>query len=432
MIVISDPKCAEYILKTNFSNYVKGPIFYHRFVELFGDGIFNADGSLWKSQRQVASHLFKVSNLKDMMKVFIEHTHKFSSILQSFADSKQVIDVQDYFSRLTMDSIGKIAFGCELDSLSKTNVPFANAFDQSQVAVAERFLNPFWNISFFRRFMYTEKEFQHSLKVMNEFAYDIIQQRRKDPNLASKTDLLSQYLQMSNSKKKLFLKNRINIKIYLANEDGKPFSDQYLRDILLNYMIAGRDTTAITTTFVIYLLAQNPHVEKKLLEEIASKIGMDHEPDYDILKDMPYLTAVIDETLRLYPPVSYDPKHSLNDDVLPNGMKVPKGSQVAWTAYGMGRSSLFFPDPLKFKPERFLDPAENGGRKIEPGDLIPFQAGPRICLGKPMAYLEVKTVVIMLLQRWKFQCANDKPVILVPSVTLYAKGGILMNVEKRN
>lgn len=78
------------------------------------------------------------------------------------------------------------------------------------------------------------------------------------------------------------------------------------------------------------MIAQNPRVEGKLLKEIEEVIGMDKEPTYDNLKDMVYLNAVIDETLRLYPPVPYDPKYSVNDDVLPNGYIIPKDSQVAW------------------------------------------------------------------------------------------------------
>lgn len=178
-------------------------------------------------------------------------------------------------------------------------------------------------------------------------------------------------------------------------------------------------------------MSENPRVEKKLLEEIDT-VFEGKLPDYETIKNTPYLTAVIDETLRLFPPVSFDPKYSVKDDVLPNGFKVPKDSQVAWVAYGMGRSAELFPQPETFKPERWLDVAENGGRKIGPYDSIPFQAGPRICLGKTMAYLEVKTNLIMILQRFRLQMVENHPVKLIPSVTLSTQFGVKMIVSKRN
>lgn len=145
----------------------------------------------------MASHLFKVANLKQMLDVFIEHGHKFSKFLESYAESGHPFDAQDYFSRLTMDAIGKIAFGYNFDTLNKTDVPFANAFDQAQISIAERILNPFWNLKLVRMFMPTEKSLHEAIKVMDDFAYKIIRERKDDPDLPNKNDLLSQYLKMS-------------------------------------------------------------------------------------------------------------------------------------------------------------------------------------------------------------------------------------------
>jgi len=190
---------------------------------------------------------------------------------------------------------------------------------------------------------------------------------------------------------------------------------------------AGRDTTAQTLVFVCYLLSQNPRVEAKLLEEIAT-LG-DNEPDFDTVKSLPYLQAVIDETLRIYPPVPYDPKESVKEDVLPNGTVVPQGCQVTWSAYVMGRDEKLWDNPLEFRPERWT--GQNGGIPIESINFIPFQNGPRVCLGKAMAYLEVKVVLIMMLRKFRFEHVPNHKVEILPSVTIFAKYGMVMSVHPR-
>jgi len=218
----------------------------------------------------------------------------------------------------------------------------------------------------------------------------------------------------------------------MEDDDGEKFTDKFLRDIVLNFLIAGRDTTSETLTWCSYFLAKNPRVEAKLVQEIVETHGYDKIPDYDSVKHMPYLTAVIKETLRIYGPVPFDPKAAVEDDVLPNGYKIPKGSSVTWTGWAMGRLKHVWDEPDEFRPERFLgDSSANGGKEIDPYHWIPFQAGPRVCLGMSMAYLEVKVMLVRLLQKYHFQNLPNHPIHFTASVTIFATYGSKMTFQHR-
>lgn len=367
-VMVTDPPSVEYILKTNFENFTKGPHFKDKLQTLLGDGIFNTDGQPWKEQRQIASHMFKVKELKHMRDIFERHGRELLQILDKAADTGVPIDVADLFFRYTLDSIGEIAFGFNVDSMHK-DCSFSQAFDAAQECAVDRFLWPFWK--------FTPSPMGSYVKILNDFAANLIKERRQDPDVRDRNDLLSRYMCM----------------------DGVDHSDAHLRDIVMNFMIAGRDTTAQTLSWLFYNLSRNPDKEAELLKEIDS--FDDGLPDYDELRHMKYIMGAINETLRLCPPVPVDPKYVVKDDVLPNGYKVPAGVNVAWSMYCMGRMEKYWDRPLEFLPERWLDPEKNKER--HPFLFIPFQAGPRTCLGQNMAYLEAKVMTFMILKSYRLE-----------------------------
>jgi len=133
---------------------------------------------------------------------------------------------------------------------------------------------------------------------------------------------------------------------------------------------------------------------------------------------------VIDETIRLFPPVWADPKVALNDDVLPGGQRIPKDTVIAWSAWNMGRNPAVWHQPEKFNPERWF--GDNGGIPLDPLGFTPFQAGPRLCLGIQMAYLEVKVMTVLILQQFHLRHAPGHVVMPVPNITTGIKGGLPM------
>ncbi|KAJ6352310.1 hypothetical protein OIU76_001511 [Salix suchowensis] len=192
--------------------------------------------------------------------------------------------------------------------------------------------------------------------------------------------------------------------------------EDFVTDIVISFILAGRDTTSAALTWYFWLLSQNPEIEKEILREIKDK---SESPVYEEVKDMVYTHASLCESMRLYPPVPIDGKVALRDDVLPDGTVIKKGMRVLYHPYAMGRLEMLWgPDWEEFKPDRWLQRAGDGvsndgkwsfvGR--DPYSYPVFQAGPRICLGKDMAFLQMKRVVAGILRRFKVVPAAEDDV----------------------
>jgi len=178
----------------------------------------------------------------------------------------------------------------------------------------------------------------------------------------------------------------------VQSEEKEHFSTEYLRDMILVFLFAGRDTTASLLSWTFYMLATNPEVQARLSAALV-------EPSLKAVSPsaMPYLNGVIYEALRLHPPVPTDSKVCMADDVMPNGVRVPKGTNCIFLPWAMGRDPAVYKDPEAVKPERWIP-----FKQPLPHEFPVFQAGPRICLGMDMAIFEAKVCMTMLLQRFSF------------------------------
>ncbi|KAJ0037906.1 hypothetical protein Pint_22804 [Pistacia integerrima] len=376
---IAHPANVEHVLKTNFANYPKGET-YHSYMEvLLGDGIFNVDGELWRKQRKAASFEFASKNLKDFStRVFREYGLKLCSILSQASCQNQEADMQELLMRMTLDSICRVGFGVEIGTLA-ANLPensFAQAFDTANIIVTLRFIDPF------RR----KAE---------------VEEARKNRTNKIKHDILTRFIELS-------------------EDPDSNLTDKSLRDVVLNFVIAGRDTTATTLTWAIYMVMTHSDVAEKLYLEL--KKFEDDQAEEE---------KVITETLRLYPAVPQDPKGILEDDVLPDGTKVKAGGMVTYVPYSMGRMEYNWgPDAASFKPERWLK--DGIFQNASPFKFTAFQAGPRICLGKDSAYLQMKMALAILCRFFRFSLIPDHPVKYRMMTILSMEHGLKLKVERRS
>ena len=202
-----------------------------------------------------------------MVGVFNRHADDLVAQLDAAAADGTPVDVQALFRRFTIDSFGDAFFGVDLGTLNKPS-EFARHFDFLQSFFAWRFrLDPWWRI------LPTPPQVHRSLTYVNTFLHGLIAAARKDPLLEERTDLLAAYIRST-------------------DDTGEPFTDKYLRDMLLNFLLAGRDTTASLLTWLVYCLSGRDDVEGKLLEEIARVVGMDADPEPEHLPELRYMKAV--------------------------------------------------------------------------------------------------------------------------------------------
>ncbi|CAK7339857.1 unnamed protein product [Dovyalis caffra] len=418
-IITASPLNVEYFLKTNFENYPKGDRFIGLLEDFLGRGIFNSDGELWRVQRKTASYEFKTKSLRNfvMDNVEVEISTRLVPILAKASKTKQVLDLQDILERFAFDNICKVAFNVDpacLGGDGTSGGEFMRAFEDAATLSSGRFmyvLPLFWKINKFFN-IGTEKKLKRSIQIVHKFADEIIQCRMEQKTEKKDEDLLSRFIGKDKN------------------------STEFLRDIVTSFILAGRDTTSSALSWFFWLLSSNPDVERNILKEletIRSRNGkkMGDTYSFEELRDMHYLHAAISETLRLYPPVPVDTKACKSDDVLPDGTFVGKEWFVTYNAYAMGRmESIWGKNCRDFMPERWL---ENGICRQESTFKFPvFHAGPRICLGKDMAYIQMKSIAASVIERFEIDVQNKEmcPEHLL-SLTLRMKGGLQVEVKER-
>ncbi|KAF9307750.1 hypothetical protein BGZ91_008227 [Linnemannia elongata] len=192
--------------------------------------------------------------------------------------------------------------------------------------------------------------------------------------------------------------------------------------MLLNFLLAGRDTTASLLSWTTWKLVQHPKVLEKLYQEIVQVIGPDRVPGYEDIKKLKYQRQVINEVLRLCPPVPINPRESVEEDVLPNGYYIPAGSPVSYCAYATHRlPELWGDDALEFDPDRW-GPERVG--KIRPFMFVPFHAGPRICLGQNLAYTTAQLALTRLLQRYDIKASPGFEAHQLGDIVMFSRNGV--------
>ncbi|KAJ0098820.1 hypothetical protein Patl1_19990 [Pistacia atlantica] len=427
-IFTTDPAVVEYMLKTNFPNYVKGLYQYNILTDLLGDGIFAVDGDKWKHQRKLSSYEFSTKILRDFSSVVFKTTAvKLVRIVSEASASNRPLDMQDLFMKATLDSVFKVILGIDLDGLSRTyeeGARFTDAFDKANAITSFRYADFFWKI---KRFLNigSEAELRKNIKVVDEFVYKLIKgkiEQLNNPHVdlqpGKKEDILSRFLEL------------------------KETDPKYLRDIVLNFVIAGKDTTATTVSWFFYLLCKHPDIQEKIAKEIieATQVSSNSSIEElaarvneETLDKVHYLHAALSETLRLYPAVPVDAKVCFSNDTLPDGYSVKKGDMMAYVPYAMGRmKDLWGNDAEEFRPERWL--SEKGHFQPKSSFIFTaFQGGPRICLGKDFAYRQMKIFSMILLGSCKFKLNDEsKPVKYRTALTLHIEGGLHLRVFPRS
>ncbi|KAK1363256.1 Cytochrome P450, E-class, group IV [Heracleum sosnowskyi] len=411
-IITANPDNVEYILKTKFSNFPKGKAFTEFLGDFLGFGIFNVDGEVWHSQRKLASHEFSARSLREfVVKVLEEEVENtLVPLLENACRDDVVLDFQQVLKSFAFDTICKVALGFDPSRLDSYEVArLDNAFDNASMISAMRAAAPVAAVWKLKRALNvgSEKKLKEAVAVVHDTVDEIIQLKKNKmgQNRGENGE------------------NNLLWRILSAGND-----DEMVRDMVISFLMAGRDTTSSAMTWLFWLISKNEDVENELLNEVNSSSD---ELIFDKLKEMRYMKACICESMRLYPPVVWDSKHAVNDDVLPDGTVVYKGDRVTYFPYGMGRmEELWGGDRLEFRPDRWFD--ESGGLKmVSPYKFPVFQAGPRVCLGKEMAFIQMKYVVASVLKRFVIKPVSSDQPVFVPLLTGHMAGGLKVRVSKR-
>lgn len=430
LMILSTPQASEDMFKNEFTCFPKGDFFNNNLRDLLGEGIFAVDYAKWVHQRKTASHLFTMRALRESMTATVQsHALVLHKMFQRSADQQSSIDLFKLFNRFTIEAFAEIGFGIHMGCLdSEDEHPFQTAFDSAQRVIALRFLRPggFWRL---QRFLSigAEGELKKNMKVINDTVLDIVAK-----SLARRNDTTS-----SGGKKRKDI-----VSLFLDNASQNPdfaqqeFDHVYLRDIVVNFLIAGRDTMAQALSWFFYNLSSHPEVEKKIRDEITSTIpelasAAITTLSMDQVQQLVYLEAALKETLRLHPSVPFLTKAVAHDVVLSDGTFIRGNTTVGVSAYGMGcMASVWSADAEQFNPDRWIDTATGKVKTESAYKFVAFNAGPRICLGMNLAMLEMKLVVASLLSKFHVQLLPNQEITYDFSLTLPVRGAMMAAVTR--
>ncbi|KAI9652536.1 MAG: hypothetical protein M1831_006727 [Alyxoria varia] len=368
-----DPQNVEAMLSSQFNDFHLGPRRLPM-MAMVGEGIFTQDGSPWKHSRELLRHQFVRMQYQNL-EGFREHVEH---LIDTMKDVQGTVDLQPLFYRLTLDTTISMILGQSTRSFKEDIDAFSKHFDEASLTTATR--TRFGDVYY----IYAPKGFFAACKMIKKYTERFIKSalQHGDKTTTTETDKAS----------------------FIHQLDAEYNHDMtHVRDQVINVLLAGRDTTATTLSYVFWLLVRHPEALDKLRSEIDSVLGEDKNVTRAYLQRMPYLQNVLKETLRLYPPVPLNTRFCKHTTSLPRGggpdgtspILVRENMPVAYSVYHMQRrKDLYGEDANSFRPERW----EEGELTDIKWAYLPFNGGPRICLGKDFANMLASYAIARIIQ----------------------------------
>ncbi|XP_078146992.1 cytochrome P450 3A40-like isoform X1 [Centroberyx gerrardi] len=399
VLCITDPAMIKtvlikecYSLFTNRRNFrLNGPLY---------DAVSIAEDDQWRRIRSVLSPSFTSGRLKEMFDIMKHHSANLVSSMKKKADKDEVLELKEFFGPYSMDVVTSTAFSVDIDSLNNPSDPFVTNIKKM---LKFDIFNPlFLIIAFFPVLgpVFEKMEFSFFPASVTDFFYAALQ-KIKSNREASKQKSRVDFLQLMIDSQKDNDSTEGE-----QNQGLKGLSDHEILSQAMIFLFAGYETSSSSLTFLAYNLATNPHIMKRLQEEIDSTFPNKASVQYQSLMQMEYLDSVINESLRLYP-IAPRLERVAKATVDINGLVIPKDMVVMVPTWVLHRDPDLWPEPEEFKPERF---SKENKETVDPYTYMPFGAGPRNCIGMRFALVLMKLALVEILQSFSFSVSKETEV----------------------
>ncbi|XP_057659029.1 cytochrome P450 4V2-like [Diorhabda carinulata] len=400
-VIITNPNIIREI--TRSEKMLDKANYYKYFSEWIEEGLLTTKLQQWKPNRKmITPWINKQTILMNFMKIF---ESKCDILIENFEQQlgNPDLDVTPIVKIFSMDVTCECLMGVnDFDDDFKRNY-FNSIFNIGRTSL-NRMVSPFKRFDIFFELTRESRSFEKELKNLESVFEELITRRRKNAE-KSETDGHCTFLDFM-----LQMKDTHSIK--------------YIREEVTTMLFAGHDTISTAISFILYALSRHPEIQENVYDEQIDIIGNENVT-YAEIQQMKYLDMVINETMRMYPPVPLIGRKVEEDVVIAGKYLLPKNHSVGILIYGCHHNPNYFPEPEKFIPERFQN-------EILPGTYLPFSLGPRNCIGKKFAWLEIKVCISKLIRRFRFlRPEPDYKIDLVPQMVLVAKNGIRLSLQKR-
>ena len=404
VFIANSPDTVRYVFVENKDNYErKSPQMRRALEPLLGDGLFISDGDTWSSRRKIQTPLFDSAHIKMFTDTMISTIIEMSEEWAKKVDGAE-LDVHPEMGKLTAEIISRTLFGEKLGSENSSAV--VEAFAQYQSVVKQtnvtNFLGfPDWLPNMNAKF----GKGRRAAKTIHDAVDKIIAKAEEGGHEGT---LVAEFLNANRGESGVDLMTK-----------------EQIRNELIVLFMAGHETTANVLAWTWYLISQAPEVEAKLHAELDQVLD-GRIPCMEDVENLKYTRAILDETMRLYPPVPILSREAMAEDTI-RGKKVPAGSIMLIVPWLIQRHKKYWDKPDHFIPERFMP----GAVKPIKFTYIPFSAGPRVCLGKNFGIVESVLSIAILAQRFRLSMPLGTKVGHECRLTLRPKGRLPMSIHSR-
>ncbi|MFJ8108080.1 cytochrome P450 [Streptomyces sp. NPDC096132] len=408
---VTAPEAVRHVLQDNARNYVRGR-FYRGFHLFFGRGMLTTDGAEWRTRRAVSRPFFHRAALRARSATVTDTVEELLERWEPHAASGEPVDITDDMMWLAMGVLGRMLFGVDLRQYADRLLPAVRFSLKAMILTGEvKQLLPRWVPTTYQR------RLRRHQRTLNDVMDEIIDLHRRGGG--SPDSVVAALLKATHE------------------VTGEPFTQRQIRAELKTLFLAGHETTGCALAWTLHAIARHDDVRTRLDAELDAVLA-GRVPTAEDLDEMPYLRAVVDESLRLYPPIWLFPRDTVADDHIA-GHHVPAGSTVLVPVYAAHHNPAVWDDPETYAPERFCPAhagtATNGGsrtgstpRQRDRYDYFPFGGGARKCIGMDLALLELRLAVAMVAQRYRLRPAEGHPVRPTALVSLRPQPGVVVHI----
>jgi cytochrome P450 len=395
------PDFAMHALKDNAENYPRTPLVRSKWHMVVGDGLICIEGDFWKSQRKLAQPSFDPKLLQSFDALIADETEAMLARWDGLAERGESFDVAREMTHLALANLGGAMFSTDwrqeallmADAVEFT-IGYAYMLLTQPVVLPENVPTP------------ANRKFKESRRTLERIMERMISSRRGVDEAPK--DLLGALLAARDA------------------ETGEGLSEYQVRSHLMTFMFGGHETVAGGLAWTWWLLSKHPDVLRKLEAEVDGRLNGE-VPNFENTRQLEYLTRVINESLRIRPPVWLMSRMPTNDDEV-GGYHIPAGSQVLISSYVSHHHTDFWPNPEGFDPDRWLPDVVATRPK---NAWFPFSGGPHQCIGGYFGLMEMQIVISMILQRYQLELVPGHKVEPKPGITLGFKHGLQMTLRRR-
>ena len=395
--LVTHPDHVQQILVGEHRSFTKGRALAEA-KRILGEGLLTSEGDFHRRQRRLVQPLFVHSRIAGYADAMVDAAERAA---ERWRDGQEV-DAQAEMSRLTLAVVGRTLFDADIEGEA---TEIGRALTDSMETL-NRFMLPFSGL-FEVLPTATGRRLRRARARLDATIYALIAARRRAG--AEGGDLLS-----------------VLIRARDEDDGSTGMTDEQVRDEAMTIFLAGHETTAVALTWTWYLISQAPEVEARLHEELGRELG-GAAPTVADLPRLAFTERVLSEAMRLYPPAWVIGRRALVDVDL-DGYRIPGGSVVVLSPFVTQRDARWYPQPLRFDPDRFAPELRAERPRYA---YFPFGGGTRVCIGEGFAWMEARLLLATISQRARLLRPPGRAVALHPRVTLRPRGGLAMTVRRR-